>query len=226
MTSFVIGPCCPFGAERYPGQVFAVPSDASGKPRPGSALRPDTPVRLLDFEPAVGLPVCAHEAAHAVVSVLVGIHVDEVVVGKICEVRTNWSLSPPITTGQTVMMLLAGHIAQNKVNRFRYRATDTEIMEFVRAARDERGGGCDHCRVGRIASAVDDADAIQFWRELERQTLELIDRFDVWRAIRMIADHLMIYRKIDGDEVRRIVRANIDVDGFQFPAWEEGDKNV
>ena len=226
VIDFIIGACCPHGAARFPGRVFAEIANADGRPLPGSTFRQDTPVRPLDFEVPVTLPLCAHEAAHATVATLLGLHVREVVVGVVNEARIDWAKSPQISNLHLGIMLLAGWHGQNRISRFTYRMRDEEIAAYVTAARSGHVGQCDECRVAAIAATVTDDEAIIFWRELERQTLELLDRLDVWKAIRQIADRLMTERKISGDEVRRLARAAVDVESFKTPAWGEGDENV
>lgn len=218
---YVVASCCAFGAKRFPGRQFAVPADDSGRPTERGVLPPDAAVEPLDYQPEVNLVLCCHEATHAAVATLFGGHVNEVVVGAVNETRIDWSRSPPGTRGRTMMVLLSGWHAGNKSGRSRYRLTDSEIIAYVAAARDGSGGQCDECRCGRIVAPLDDDDCIVVWRSVEGAVLDLLDRPGVWRAIRRIADRLLVDHRIDGDAVRRIVSEQIDLSTFEPPSWKE-----
>ena len=200
-----IGACCDFGRERFPGQSFSTIADDAGQPVVGSVLPVDAEVRPLDFEVPITLGVAAHEAAHAVVGVLGSMEVERVEVGAISQMTSGGSRL--MTNGGLIKMLLAGIAAQNKTARHEYRMRNAEILEFVHAARERRGGGCDFCRVAQVIAPLEDDAAVVTWRTFEADTLELINRPAVWRAIRNIATLLVERRELTGAEVREAMMA-------------------
>lgn len=203
---FCVGACCELGRERFPGRSFTDVADDTGKPTEGSLLPPGAAVRPLDYDIPATFDVAAHEAAHAVIAILNGMEVRQVEVGVLSRMTPGerWNL----TNGGLIKVLLAGIAAQNKTARHEYRMRDAEILEFVRAVRAGRGGRCDFCRVAHIIAPLDDDAAVETWRMLEADTLELTNLPAVWRAIRNIATLLMERRELTGSEVREVMMAS------------------
>lgn len=222
---FCIGACCAFGAERWPGLSFVEHADAGGQPAPGAVLAADAIVRPLYFEPPITFALAAHEGAHAVIGTLGGLHVASVQVGAISQCSIDWAQTGPVSTGAVLRMILSGKHAENRARRHEYRMHDWEIVEFLTAVGEGRGGGCDECRIARVAiGAGSNGSAVALWREAEGQTLGLITRPDVWRAIRAIANRLMTGGWMSGGEVELVVRTMVD--GYGAPTEGKEIENV
>lgn len=180
----------------------------------------DTRPRLWGMEPKVGaapiIPparsyrVAAHEAAHAVVSFLLGRGISGVSVeGQPVFIGGE---APRDQLAAAAVALAGNHGERLIVHRAEIRPFNEEVIRTFDAVREFRFGGCDDCTaafaiIHRHGLNATDDELLGAYRTVEAATIDLIREPLTSAAIRRLADHLMKVGTVDGDEAHQIIES-------------------
>lgn len=206
MTDHVAFFCCPAAHAAGFAQGMIEPIGAIGQP--GSAkidgILPQVAIEAMP----VDLATAWHEAGHAIVGELEGYRLGEIRI--VHPWVTRW-LTPdvPMTVRQAMRKTLAGPIAERWQRREIFRAHDEELLFYVHAIRDGRGGRCDFCQafgyIREVRPDDDDASTLSNFRAIEAETIEIVTSRPVTNAIRALAVQLIDTPVMTGDEVRALI---------------------
>jgi hypothetical protein len=142
----------------------------------------------IQFSPSV----CHHEAGHAVAAVHFGARVGRVNVNGSCQASATFNDGGAWQAWVSIFQ--AGPIAERWLARIVDRSSDQAFKFAIAAARASERKPCDDCRA--IAAILDahpdatDSQAVAAYRQIEEQTIALVQRPDVWRSIRAVANGL------------------------------------
>mgnify|MGYP001765606236 CR=1 FL=1 len=148
-----------------------------------------------------------HEGGHAVLGVALGADVQGARVGGSDSALVFFRTDAPVPA--RVAMLLAGEIAERWHSRVVWRPGDDEMRWFHQRVREVDLGGCDSCRamfhIVIEDQGRDEAHVFARWREIEAQTIAVVQRPDVWRSIKRVADALLEHGEINDERIRALV---------------------
>ena len=142
-----------------------------------------------------------HEAAHAVVALILGMRVDAVNIdGSLqCDIG---GCAPSDTSWAS--LYLAGRCAEQR-NAVREPQSEARLSFSLAAARSNHRGRCDECQAMRAflrhRPAATDVEVIAHYRELQANTARFVWAPPVWPAVQRIADALVERGHLSGDEV-------------------------
>lgn len=174
---------------------------------PNSIATEGAPVLVRDVAPLVTPPVAAHEASHAVVGLLLGADVAFARIGVSASAGFGFREDAP--RHHRVAAYLAGPVAENWSARWTVRQSDEDLRWYRDRIRDADMGNCDHCRAmfWTIAENTrrDEAETFARYREIEAHTIAIIQRPNVWRSIKSVANALIEHGEIDGERIKALV---------------------
>ncbi len=171
---------------------------------PASNAIEGAPVLARNVEPLVAPSVAAHEAAHAVVGLLLGASVPFARIGISASAGIVFEEGAP--RRHRVAAFLAGPIGENWSARWVIRQSDADLKWYRDRIRDADLGNCDYCRamfwtIGEN-SRRDEVETFARYREIEAQTIAAVQRSDVWRSIKFVADALLEHGELNEMQVR------------------------
>lgn len=206
MTEHIAFHCCKAAKAAGMLRGYTEPADIGDK-----ASRRDSALPAIPIEAApINIETAWHEAGHAVVGTHEGFELEEVrIIHPCASLWAPWG-ERSFSVGQVVREALAGDIAERWRDRLVHRASDDDLMFFVRAVRANTGGGCDGCYAFRHIVAVrpdwNDCGILQLFRTIEAEAIEIVTSRPVTAAIRAVAAQLMLTPTMSGDDVRAIIQ--------------------
>ncbi|MDQ0317358.1 hypothetical protein [Amorphus orientalis] len=118
------------------------------------------------------------------------------------------------------MLALAGGAGEDARAGWRYRAPDTEVVDFVARTFNFQGGGCDGCSAAygawQVVSprAENAAPAAAVWRAGEDAAAALLALPNVRAAVADLAVALMQDHRIDGERAHEVINKHIEFGGL------------
>ena len=155
-----------------------------------------------------------HEAAHAVVALVLDMRVDAVNIdGSLqCDIA---GFAPSETSRAS--LYLAGRCAEQR-NAVREPQSEARLSFCLAAARSNHRGRCDECQTMRALlrhqPAAADDEVIAHYRELQANTSRFVWAPPVWPAIQRVAAALVEKGHLSGDEV--VALAGPDITGARL----------
>jgi RNA polymerase sigma-70 factor, ECF subfamily len=157
--------------------------------------------RLVDPVPQVSRPLnpralAAHEAAHAVLHIRAGGHVQRVSIAPVSAVWVDEAVGGPrshrdLPAGAQLQVLMAGEAAT--------------YLQSRRTAHVGRSG--DRDAAGALALATSDGDEVEAALLVDsawRAARDALEEDRTWRHVQRVARKLLAVRTLDGDDLRRL----------------------
>lgn len=201
---FNIRACCRSQANSVRVLEPAVQRDGSPSPYTGDIIE------AVEAEPPPPNPAIAcHEAGHAVVDHAFGKRIEYVRVGGADNYEKVATGGRKLSPRESAIVFMAGDLAANWCRRWVVRPYDEEVLQRIEALKACEIGRCDPCLLlfcmSMMLGDAPPASYLALFREIEVQTLEIIQRPAVVRAVRAVADCLMEAGTLDGEAVHAVI---------------------
>ncbi len=209
-----------------------------GTPCPGEAdPAPRTVEEIYRCAPAAPPPldripprplVCIHEAAHATLWLCQGGDLGGAGVDAAENFRTSlFYTSAPDPYAAGIITVMAGAAAEDRARGIGFGTWSYEWGHAVQCARRGEARSCDGCWIARTilnhrrktGKRTTDHDLMREFSHYRERTLDLLDRSDIWRAVKAVADALMERGRLSDAEVRNLMPTSVFLTGDRRPFW-------